>query len=627
MKIRQKLLLIVTILLCHFSLVAEARWATPDEAIIATEMYNHIISINADGTYKEEIELQEKILKEAGRERAAKYSLYYNGDSSKLKIVSAKTIFNGKEYQVPKNNIEDKPLASSGQAFDHIKQVFIAFPNAEVGAQIYLKFERKLNKPDLDNVFSMLYQFGNDFEENSNLKIHSELPLHLVVNDPNKVLKVVKDTDDNFHKLEIILKQPIYTEAVNEPNNSVINLKYKTWISLSSLQDWKELAIKESPSYEKVINQVLPEMFATIVSAAKKEADELQQINIVTSGLNEKIQYLGDWRSIDGRFKPRDLAKIAETQVGDCKDLSASAAAILKKLGYKVQVALVRRGELSPSDLNVLPYAGAFNHAMLKVTNKQNQVYWIDPTNFISMAAGIFPDIENKMALILDSQEPSYEKIPAIDFKHSVLESNRVIEIKNDLVEDYCDVTLKGETAIGMTGAALNASKKMIEDKVFQIVSGTNIEEKNRKNIELPDLHSRIIKDLNFRVHYEQKNLTFKTNLGRAYPLKSDWAEDFVDIASDDVGEIYIGPPNTRKKRILFKNIRVNDIESLNYHIVSPWLIASRQCNPHEEGLEIIESIEVLKSFIPNEELKTDTFINLQDAIKQNVKNTAVVFN
>ena len=231
------------------------------------------------------------------------------------------------------------------------------------------------------------------------------------------------------------------------------------------------------------------------------------------------------------------------------------------------------------------------------------------------------------MALILDSLAPVYDKIPAIDFKHSILESNRVIEIKENLVDDYCDVTLKGENALGMTGAAINASKKMIEDKVFRIVSGTNIEEKNRKNIELPDLHSRIVKDLNFKVHYEQKNLTFKTNLGRAYPLKSDWAEDLIDIALDDVGDIYIGPPNTRKKHILFKNIQVNDIESLNYHIVSPWLIASRQCNATQEGLEIIESIEVFKSFILNEELKTDTFINLQDAIKQNVKSTAVVFN
>lgn len=341
----------------------------------------------------------------------------------------------------------------------------------------------------------------------------------------------------------------------------------------------------------------------------------------------KKIQYLGDWRSIKGRFKPRDLVKIAETQVGDCKDLSASAAAILKKLGYKVQVSLVRRGEFDPSDVGVLPYVGAFNHALLKVTNKQGKVYWVDPTNFVSQAGGIFPDIENKTALILDSFEPAYEKIPAIDFKHAALEINRIIEIKNAGIEDFCEVTLKGENALGMTGAALNASRKMIEDEVFQIVSGTNIEEKNRKNIELPDLHSRIIRDLNFKVHYEQNNLTFKTNLGRAYPLKADWAEDFLNIASDNVGDIYIGHPNTRKKRILFKNVQLNDSESLNYNIASPWLTASRQCIPHEEGLEIIESIEVLRSFIPNEELKTDTFINLQDAIKQNVKNTAVIFN
>jgi hypothetical protein len=39
---------------------------------------------------------------------------------------------------------------------------------------------------------------------------------------------------------------------------------------------------------------------------------------------------------------------------------------------------------------------------MVKVTNKKGIVNWIDPTNFDSMADGIFPDIANKMVLILD---------------------------------------------------------------------------------------------------------------------------------------------------------------------------------------------------------------------------------
>lgn len=624
----KKHLLIVIITLIYIGAnQAHARWATPEDANIVREIYHQVIKVNADGTFEQEVEIREKILKDVGRERAAKYSLYYNGDAEELKLIEAKTIFKNKEYIVPQKNIEDKPLASLGQGFDHIKRVFIAFPNTEVGSQIYLKYKHKIKKPDLEKFFALLYQFGDEYEIDTTLKIQSALPLNIKVNDPHGVLQTNSYAKNNSYFVEASLTKPFYSDVINEPEKSVVNLKNETWISISSVKDWGDLAIKLSKDYQRVIDQDIPDLLQEIIKVAENEKDELKQINLVTSRINEKIQYLGDWRSVDGRFKPRDLTQISQKQIGDCKDFSAATSAILNKLGYKAQIALVRRGALDQSDLEVLPYIGAFNHAMVKVTNKEGKVYWIDPTNSISMAGGIFPDIENKMALILDSLTPKYEKISAIDFQHAAIESIREITIKGDLVEDHADITLKGEAASEFTGISLNASIKHIEEAVFQIFSGTNIEEENRKSIVLPDLSSRIVNDLNFKVHYEQKNLTVKTNLGFAYPLKNSWVKDITEIASDNIGDLYIGPSITRKKQTLFKNILVNDIEKLNYKIETPWLVASRSCSKSEQGFEVVESFEILTSFIPNEDLKSAEFKKLQDTLKQNVENSAIVFS
>ncbi|MGL9726069.1 MAG: hypothetical protein ACR5KV_05490 [Wolbachia sp.] len=79
---------------------------------------------------------------------------------------------------------------------------------------------------------------------------------------------------------------------------------------------------------------------------------------------------MGDWRTVSGKFFPRDLEKIANSQVGDYKDFSTSTAAILQEVDYKVQPILVTRGTISVSNPEALPNMGNFNHVMLKVTNK-----------------------------------------------------------------------------------------------------------------------------------------------------------------------------------------------------------------------------------------------------------------
>ena len=73
-----------------------------------------------------------------------------------------------------------------------------------------------------------------------------------------------------------------------------------------------------------------------------------------------------------------------------------------------------------------------FNHAFLKVTSKTGKIYWIDPTNNVSMATGVFSDIANKMVLILDSKEPAYERSENVDPRHSERIYLRKLEIIDD---------------------------------------------------------------------------------------------------------------------------------------------------------------------------------------------------
>ena len=70
-----------------------ARWATVDDANVEILRYDRDITVNKDGTAKEVITIEAKILNEAGRAEHSTYTNIYNHDSAKFEVLSAKTIY------------------------------------------------------------------------------------------------------------------------------------------------------------------------------------------------------------------------------------------------------------------------------------------------------------------------------------------------------------------------------------------------------------------------------------------------------------------------------------------------------------------------------------------------------
>lgn len=406
-----------------------------------------------------------------------------------------------------------------------------------------------------------------------------------------------------------------------------MNIKHNTWVSLSSLSKWEDLAKKLAPGYHSVINQPLPATFTAIVgSAANKNTDE-EKINAVTSLLNEKIQYMRDWRTVSGKYFPRDLEKIADSQVGDCKDFSASTAAILQELDYKVQPILVMRGTTGISNPEALPNMGNFNHVMLRVTNKGGKIYWIDPTNTVSMAQGIFPDIANMNALVLDSEEASYIKIPAVQAENSKVISYSELTIEDNVVSERGWLTVQGGSTLGLKGVGLYYSNEQLTDSVFRMISGVYLDEEEKKFLELPDLTFRNVEGLTIKYEFQQKNKVFKTNLGPALNLGNNWLNDVVNAASDQVSDIFIGIPKTKESHMIIKDIKTKNCESLNFEIGTPWLYVNRFCKYKNDGTEFSNVIAIKKSFITNEELKTAEYKNLKSELENNFSKASIVIS
>ncbi|MHC3897829.1 UNVERIFIED_CONTAM: DUF3857 domain-containing protein [Wolbachia endosymbiont of Nasonia longicornis] len=609
------------------STIAEARWSKYEDASVEVKFSNVNINVNRDGTYETEVELQAKILKESGRDRFSLYSFVYNDDSADFTVLEAKAAYNGEEYIVTEDMMENKPLASPSKGFDQLRQVTISFPKVEIGTEVYLRYKQVNKKVPVDNFYGLSFSYYGDYLQADNTKINSELPLEIKVNDPREVLEIAEEKNDDIHSISIALKKAVYENTTNEPHNGILNIKHNTWVSLSSLSKWEDLAKKLAPGYHSVINQPLPATFKAIAESATSESTDEDKINAVTSLLNEKVQYMGDWRTVSGKYFPRDLEKIADSQVGDCKDFSASTAAILQELGYKVQPVLVMRGTTNTSNSKALPNMGNFNHVMLKVTNKDGKIYWIDPTNTVNMAQGIFPDIADRNTLVLDSEEADYIKIPAVQAENSKVISHSELTIEDNGVNEYGRLTVQGEAALGLTGVGLYYSNEQLRDSVFHMISGVYLDEEEKKFLELPDLTLRNVEDLTIKYEFQQKNKIFKTNLGPALNLGDNWLNDVVNTASDQVSDLFIGVPKTKESHMIIKDIKIKNCENLNFEIDSPWLYVNRFCKYKNDGTEFSNLIIIKKSFITNEELKTAEYKNLKSELENNFSRASIIIS
>lgn len=605
-----------------------AKWAPVADAPIKSS-YTKVIKVNDNGTYELMGEINREILTERGRENAFA-AFYYNGANEKIEILEAKTISNGKEYFLDKKLIEDKPLASSPDGFDQYRQILLAFPRAEVGAKLYVKYKFVLKEPLLKDFFARAFYFGEgELNTSDQIKIISKLPLHVLANDPNHVIKINKKKSNGYYDIDIVLTKPTYINIIGEPTTGVLNEKYLTWVSVSSVKNWKELATRYGALWTKVFTQKLPEDFELILKAASKKNSEVEQINTVTSMLRDKVRYMGDWRSIKGKLVPRDLDTISKTQIGDCKDFSAATAAILTKLGYKAQIVAVVRG-VDKLSKHTLPSFEAFNHAIVRVTDKKSKIYWVDPTNFESMADGIFPDIAGKDALILDPEHPDYIKIPNINFVKNERHLKRQWEIINDIkFIETGELLLKNENTIGIIGEDLKSSPDRIKSAVFySLADKKNLDEKDKKYMHLPKLNSRIVNDVFLDYSFERKDQIFSTNAGLAFKLiYSDPISKICDISQDYVSDVFIDYyPYTYTRQTIVKNVDIKNVEFLNKEINTPWIYVKRECHLDGHDLHINETIITYKNLIPNEDIHKSEFLKLRDWLGSNFKTVDIIY-
>ena len=615
MKAQFALAKIVFLLTTLSSLSAEARWKTPDEA--DTEVFGEKIEITVrkDGTYTIHRKSNIRILTKRGISQYATYDFNYDADSAKIEKLSAAVINGGKRIEVEKKYIEDKPIASGTTGFNSEHRVMIAFPEITIGSVLSIEEKRNVTRTPVSGHFFWQRSYGYEFaKKGQSIVVTSELPLRYKISGAEGYI----DAHQSGNRTEFKLSRDAYFSSTDEraPFDSWSDSQIQPLVQFTTEESWSTLVQRMLPRIKSLLETPLPPELAKPVEVARKSNGLLAQANVLHTFMIEQFRYMGDWRVTENGYYPRSLSEILSTKFGDCKDFSYMLAAMLKNLGYKVELTAVERGEPDFVPMH-LPAIAYFNHMIVRAEDKNGKVYWLDPTNRVAFSGGKWPDISGRPAMVLrDSAKDVIEQIPKI------IPSDRIIE-----TDIYQKVISSSESQLQMAfffsdvySATMfpylkGRSEKQRIEMVEKIVSdGRRV---LAGKVSPPDISGEIVRPLRFSADLTVSEQLTWTSAGYGKYIPGE-LEKYLKINPDNmVMGLNLTEPETFINRIrLDAGSFVGNTPS-NCTVSSPWLTSARTYELNNGTLIVETRTERATQYISLSELKSPEFRKLQDDIRR----------
>ncbi|MGZ3773538.1 MAG: DUF3857 domain-containing transglutaminase family protein [Pseudobdellovibrionaceae bacterium] len=565
-----------------------------------------------------------KILNESGRDLGT-LRFNYHPQENELKISNAEVHNESKVIKVDAASIVDQPIRGSELGFDDTRQVMVSFPQVQVGSELFYEFKEKTFHPRITKQYSDRFEFGDGgVSENTEYKISSQRKLYFHVNDPANSLEVIKNETEKNNVYFVRLKKPVVYSIFDEVRNHNDDRK-KTWVIVSSEANHELMFKPLAEKYETILHSNVPEKYQDILNRVKDESEPIRKIAQLLSLVSERTRYMGDWRPRGGGLLPRSLEKIAETQSGDCKDLSILMTRLLRELGFKAWVAAIYRGTGGAPTLHEIPFLGAFNHAIVFV-QLDNKKLWLDPTNFQSFPEGVFEDIGDRQALILNPENISIENVefPSASFSIEKIYYDTTLSGENTLSE-HVIIDHTGAAALHETGQLLRFSREQFEEGTIERI--TSRSDVLSYKVRMSGVNSRIVQPVNVDVSLERHWYPAKTSVGLAINIPiMELVQNLIRVDSANrESDFLLEIPRQVEIIDSYKNIQLRGSSLRDCVVVSPWLDYSLSIG--KKPIKVTRKMEIKKHIITGEDIKSKDFLRFQKDLKECGKTSYLIFD
>ncbi len=615
---------------CVLSLTSSplfAEWDKPENSPIAIKSLIQNITIDSDGSFTSEEVVTREILQAGAKDQFGTFNDSFNSASANLISLQAWTINGNKTIEVPKKNIEVNTASNDEPGFDRRKKIVAAFPSVEVHSLLKTKAVYRYHTVPVPGHYSRTFSLPSAFPVSGyEAHIKSRLPLNFQADGLPGYLQITSQQSGGYYHLDIKQVKPGYFDVVREPRSYFYKSPTPS-VAVSTDKDWAVINGKMVKNFESVLSEPMPKLVADEVSRIKNQHKTLvDQANAFTNFLAETHRYMGDWRTVKGGYQPRHLAEIVSSRFGDCKDFATITAKALRALGYEAHVAAVYRSSMPPS-LPALPAVNAFDHVVVRVTDKDGKILWIDPTNPNSFAHGQREDIAERTSLVfIDQTKPLLDTIPGLTTEGE--SSGKSVVITNENISTAKVnflVSFNGRAAQGITGAELHTTHDNIADQIVSMVAKQG--KVLSSQISPFDLKSRTVSDQTLAGEVRYLQSLDQNSYGYGLPLPAFQGDlQTLDIEKR-VSDYYLtSSPYRNTEETTIKQATAPGDLPLQRQLTSKWFDVSRTIEQRGSDLYVSQKITMKKRYILRSEMETEEFLSMRQALRRDFGKFSVIY-
>ncbi len=301
------------------------------------------------------------------------------------------------------------------------KELLFSLPNVRKGSVIEFQYRhtdtKKIIAKQWFDSFSLYWWEDRAASQGARVDRVAAAELHITA--PKKMsiynndLKAfgVKQTRQETDDLQVLnwkakdLPKIVLQDNMSRDHSRSAHLRMSTIESWGKIADWANDLITPHLITDSKLD-------ALISSLAKTAVTPDEKVKAVYRTLQEKVRYVFAHVGRGG-YEPHNAFEVLNNGYGDCKDQTALAVTMLRKLGIKADAALLVTRSHGIPIMSVTSVS--FDHMIVHIPAQQGLAeMWLDSSGDIALFPGFSAGLEGQPALIVNSSTQTIVTIPAL---------------------------------------------------------------------------------------------------------------------------------------------------------------------------------------------------------------------
>jgi tetratricopeptide (TPR) repeat protein/transglutaminase-like putative cysteine protease len=414
------------------------------------EHYHQAMRFENDGTGRDQLDAQIKIVSESGVQALGQLKVGYSALSDKLEIVYVRvrkpdgTVITAQESAIQDLTLPDAPV------YTDYHEKHISVPSLRPGDVLEYEFVRTIAHPLTPGQFWTSVNFaekGIILDQQLEINVPQQRQIKLK-SKPGYEPKIADEGDRRVYGWN-------YSHLKDEDEGKPGKKKKKSphrsgdeipTVQLTTFQNWEALGAWYA-SLERDRRLPNDAVKAQAEELVRGKTDDMARVKALYEYVSRNIRYVSLSFGL-GRYQPHEASEVLVNSYGDCKDKNTLLAALLAAEGFQASSVLIgSQHELDPE----IPSPSQFDHVITRVPVNGKEI-WMDSTNGVAPFRMLAAPLRNKEGLAIPPDGKASLVWTPADLPFEAFDRSQVKGLINETgtLKAHVSIRVRGDTELGL---------------------------------------------------------------------------------------------------------------------------------------------------------------------------------